>query len=294
MWAWLPVMSLAEKVAQIPRNRSCPVDKIASVIEQAHMHPLRFSDALSGALDKFLTVHETELPGSTRFIRAELACQGEQAQALASCLCEHVHTEASPLGYWMPEDHTSQFRERETKLEPDMAWMERSNNHLAHIDLWVHTTFALHRTAFDTAEPQVNEASATALDFPADELASLRQILLAGLPNYVRQQLRTQSYDEFMAPVEDFVLVQRFMRAALAGSLGTTFPITKLLKLEADTRTFVPAQPTIKWEPVSSESDFRELLANADTRASNSYISWRQDMATRAASGTAICDRASN
>jgi len=294
MWRWLQVMSLTERVAQVPRSESCPVDEIAKAIEHARIRTPVFSDDLFSALDQFLTAREQQLQGSTRVIRAELSCQSKEGRELASCLCERRGAGESPVAYWMPEDHTSQFREREVMLRPDMSWMTKSTDHMAHIDLWVHTTFALHRPASPSQPPEVDEASAIALDFPRGELESLREVVLAQLPAYVARQLRGPSYDEFLAPVEDFVLVQRFMRAALAGELSPAFPMTKLLKLESDTKRYVPTQPTIKWEPATSEQDFRELLARADSRALNTYVSWRQDVDKRAITHKAVCDRVSN
>jgi hypothetical protein len=294
MWRWLQVMSLTERVAQIPRVESCPVDDITEAIEHAHIRSPGFSDDLSVALDHFLTARESQLPGSTHLVRAERTCQGQQGRELAGCLCDNTRGETLPTGYWMPEDHTSQFREREVTLGPDMSWVTKSSDHMAHIDLWVHTTFALHRPSPGGEAPQVDEASAVALDFPKGELESLRQVVLAELPDYVTKQLRSPSYDAFLAPVEDFVLVQRFMRAALAGDLGSDFPMTKLLKLESDTRGFVPTQPTIKWEPVTPERDFLKLMADTDSRALKSYVSWRQDTTVRIATHKAMCDRASN
>jgi len=291
MWRWMPIMSLSERLAQIPNPGSCPVSKLSEAIQQKQLQAPRFSDELTQALERFLTAREADRPGSTRIIRAALRCNGEQGEGLAGCLCSNVPGLASSSAYWMPEDHTSQFRERDEPLGLDMAWMKRSTDHLAHIDLWVHTTFALHHVQND--EPQVDEASALALDFPASELVSLRQVTLAQLPGYVARQLRSPSYDEFLAPVEDFVLLQRVMRGGLAGQLGSAFPVTKLLKLEADTRAYVAAQPTIKWEPEIAEKDFVDFLGKTDARARDSYLQWMRDMSARSAARLAVCDRVS-
>ena len=75
------------------------------------------------------------------------------------------------------------------------------------------------------------------------------------------------------------MLLQRFMRAAFAGALGSNFPITKLVQLERDTRQFVPYQPTIRWEPVpNSESMLIKTLREAENpKAAESFIACERD-----------------
>ncbi|VVP91182.1 hypothetical protein PS914_03140 [Pseudomonas fluorescens] len=195
-----------------------------------------------------------------------------------------------PEQYRLTEDHTPQFRERRVSAGPDWAWMKRSPDHLGNIDIWVHTTFSLGR---GQAPDKVNgEASTIAMDFPARGLQQLRQRVSGRLPGYLKAQLYSPSYDDFMAPLEDFVLLQRFFRTALAGSLGQDFPIIQLIALENATRSFVPYQPTIRWEEVP-EARLMEVLQQADPEAQESYKRWYQDYFFRLATRQAVCDRVS-
>lgn len=168
--------------------------------------------------------------------------------------------------------------------------MKRSPDRLGNIDIWVHTTFALGR---GQAPDKVNGGASTiAMDFPARGLQQLRQRISSRLPGYLKDQLYSPSYDDFMAPLEDFVLLQRFFRTALAGGLGQDFPIIQLIALESATRSFVPYQPTIRWEEVP-EARLMEVLQQADPEAQESYKRWYQDYFFRLATRQAVCDRVS-
>jgi hypothetical protein len=97
-----------------------------------------------------------------------------------------------------------------------------------------------------------------------------------------------------MKPLESFVLLQRFMRAAFAGGLGLDFPLTQLVQLERDTRTFVPYQPTIRWEPAGeSDSLLLTTLKEADPKAANVYTTWKDDSIDRYTAHKPFCDRVS-
>jgi hypothetical protein len=90
--------------------------------------------------------------------------------------------------------------------------------------------------------------------------------------------------------MEDFVLVQRFMRAAFAGALASNLPITKLVQLERGTRQFVPHQLTIRWEPVpNSESMLIKALREADPKAAESFIACERDRYDRHALKRPVC-----
>jgi hypothetical protein len=195
-----------------------------------------------------------------------------------------------PEQYRLTEDHTPQFRERRVSAGPDWAWMKRSPDHLGNIDIWVHTTFSLERG--QAPRKVTGEASTLAMDSPARGLQQLRQRVTNRLPGYLKGQLNSPSYDDFMAPLEDFVLLQRFFRTALAGSLGQDFPIIQLIALESATRSFVPYQPTIRWEEVP-EARLMEVLQQADPEAQESYKRWYQDYFFRLATRQAVCDRVS-
>lgn len=195
-----------------------------------------------------------------------------------------------PDQYRLAEDYTPQFRERRVAAGPDWAWMKRSPDRLGNIDIWVHTTFSLRR---GQAPDKVNGGASTiAMDFPARGLQQLRQRVSGRLPGYLKTQLYSPSYDDFMAPLEDFVLLQRFFRTALAGGLGQDFPVIQLITLESATRSFVPYQPTIRWEEVP-EARLMEVLQQTDLDAQESYKRWYQDYFFRLATRQAVCDRVS-
>ncbi|VVN20814.1 hypothetical protein [Pseudomonas fluorescens] len=195
-----------------------------------------------------------------------------------------------PDQYRLAEDHTPQFRERRVSAGPDWAWMKRSPDPLGDIEIWVHTTFSLRRGL--DPEKVAGEARITAVEFPARGLQPLRQRVANRLPGYLKAQLNSPSYDDFMAPLEDFVLLQRFFRTALAGGLGQDFPLIQLITLERATRNYVPYQPTIRWEEVP-EARLMEVLQQADPEAQESYKRWYQDYYFRLATNQAVCDRVS-
>jgi hypothetical protein len=130
-----------------------------------------------------------------------------------------------------------------------------------------------------------------AVDFPKEQLTTLKDVISAKLPEYLAQVLRSPSYKEFMMPLEDFVLIQRLIRAAFGGGLGPDFPISKLVQLERDTRRFVPYQPTIRWEASpNSEATLIKTLKSADPKAAESYLSCSKDRLDRQMSKRPVCD----
>jgi hypothetical protein len=288
---WIETVELAEQVSRISSLQGCPLKQMERVIKDRKLGAIRLSPAVAASFERFLTTEEKRNAGSTNFLRQAHACATGKIETLAACLCNKVSAVNLPDTYWFPEDHTSQFRERQVTLSPDLAWMKRSKDHLAHIDLWVHTTFALRKNVLGDGAGVADESTATAVDFPQEQLASLKEVISAKLPRYLVETLKSPSYDDFMMPLEDFVLLQRFMRAAFAGALGRDFPITKLVQLERDTRKFVPHQPTIRWEPVpNSEPMLIKTLREADPKAAESFIACERDRSDRYASKKPLCD----
>lgn len=288
---WIATVELAEVVSKIPSSQGCPLKEIARVIQDRKLGAVRLSPDVAASFERFLTTEEKKNAGSTNFLRNAHICATGKTEMLAACLCSKVRAVNLPDAYWFPEDHTSQFRERQVTLSPDLVWMKRSRDHLAHIDLWVHTTFALRKNAFGDGASVADESTATAVDFPREQLASLKDVISAKLPRYLAETLKSPSYADFMMPLEDFVLLQRFMRAAFAGALGSNFPITKLVQLERDTRQFVPHQPTIRWEPVpNSESMLIKTLREADPKAAESFVACEKDRHDRYALKKPACD----
>jgi hypothetical protein len=190
----------------------------------------------------------------------------------------------------VPVDHTSQFRERETSAGQDTGWLQPSKDRLAHVELWVHTTFGLHKLNPVTRAIEADEEASAALDFPPDELKALRAVVSAQLPRYIATQLNSPSYDDFMAPMEEFIVLQRLFRAALGEELGKNFPTNKLIALRRDTAKFVPFQPTIRWEPMPGQDErFQKTLAAVGPKAKAAYSDWRDDHLGRQLMGRAAC-----
>jgi hypothetical protein len=288
MSRWMSVVRLTEAVSRIPEQTTCPKAEIDEVVRRQKLGDVRFSPALTNQLNVFISAEEKKLPGSTKLLRTAQSCEQSPRAEMAACLCDKAKGSGLPTAYWYPEDHTSQFRERSVPRRADFAWMQRSSNRLDNVDLWVHTTFSL-RTPQTTAG-SLDESTASAVDFPAEELQALRKQVAETLPGYLKVSLNSPSYDDFMLPLEDFILLQRLFRTALAGGLGKDFPLGQLLKLEKETRPFVAKQPTIRWEPAESEKSLEATLQAAAPAARESYVAWRDDTIRRQITKRPTCD----
>ncbi|WP_310460462.1 hypothetical protein [Sphaerotilus sp.] len=289
---WRSVVELTAAVSSLPEQAACPKAEIDRLVIQRKLGNVRFSPALSNQLNAFISAEEKKLPGSTKVLRTAQACQQSPMAGMADCLCDKAKGSDLPPAYWYPEDHTSQFRERSAPKGSDFAWMQHSSNRLDNVDLWVHTTFSLRKP--NTKDDTRDESTASAMDFPAEALQALRMQVAETLPGYLKMNLNSPSYDDFMLPLEDFILLQRFFRTALAGGLGKDFPLGQLLKLAKETRPFVAKQPTIRWEPAKSQESLEETLQAADPAARASYVAWRDDSNRRRTTKRPTCDRVSN
>jgi hypothetical protein len=291
MSRWMSLVRLTEAVSRIPEQATCPKAKIDEVVSRQKLGNVRFSLALTNQLNAFISAEEKKLSGSTKVLLTAQACESSPTAEIAACLCDKAKGSGLPTSYWYPEDHTSQFRERNVPKGADFAWMQHSGNRLDNVDLWVHTTFSLRNAG--TNEGSLDESTATAVDFPAEQLQALRKEVAETLPGYLKTDLNSPFYDEFMLPIEDFILLQRLFRAALSGDLGKDFPLGQLLKLEKETRPFVAKQPTIRWEPADSQESLEETLRAADPSARESYVAWRDDNILRRTTKRPTCDRVS-
>ena len=281
----LAILQLAEIVATKSGAR-CPIDQVQQVLDQRKFAQVRFSATLEQALGRFTSERATALAGSDSFFRKARMCASGPVDGLAKCLCEQVSPGGLPAHYWFPEDHTSQVREHVAKLDSDMAWLRPSSDRLAHLDFWTHATFALR----DGNTGVSDESNTAAFDFPPIHLSALRKEVSRSLPNYVAKQLRFSNYDDFMRPLEEFVLAQRLIRAAFDGKLGHDFPLQRLIEIEKLTRRFVPKQPTLRWEPVASPSELLEMLSSADSEAGKLYKDYQFDILERTRTKRPVCD----
>jgi hypothetical protein len=286
---WMKDVEIAERVASMPQERACPQADLEQLVQHGILKQSRFSPALAKSLDNFMNDQEQRTPGSTTFLRAATRCSTGIIDQFAACVCSSVKPAGLPPRYWYPEDHTSQLREHSTVERNDLQWMQMSQDGLGNFDLWVHITFSLR----NSDDQQPDEASATAVDFPSDELNQLRRVVAKGLPNYLRRSENSPSYDDFMGPLEQFIVLQRFARSALSGKLGRDFPTSRLIELARVTRPYVPFQRTIRWEPADPDDDITPMLKQADAHAVDVYTSWRKDQQDRSRSNRPMCDAAS-
>jgi len=290
---WMRAVEIAEAVASLPERAVCPQEEVEKALSQ--VGKVKISRGVRSAFDHFLTAEEAKKVGSTKFLRSVLGCRTDSSAVLSACICMKVKEDGAPRNYWAPQDHTSQFREKTARLTPDMQWMSRSKDRLGHIDLWIHTTFAVQNgRRFGGGESDVDEGTATTVDFSAKQLSLLKSVISEKLPKYLSEKMRSPTYDEFMAPLEDFVLIQRLARAGLDGKLGDAFPTMELLQLERETRQFVPYQPTIRWEPIRGSDLLRTTLKEADAKAIEKYDAWLTDQRERVRTGRPVCDHVSN
>ena len=303
MHQWMFLARMTEALMSMPKSPVCPREELEKAIKSRNEElekalgshrstAVHFSAALQKSIDDFIAGQQAKLPESPRVLSVVNRCAGAEPSQLAGCLCDQAKATELPLAYWFPEDHTSQFRESAVKGGADWSWMQRTPDRLGNLDLWVHTTFSLRKP--ESRGDVLDEATASAVDFPPGELRALRQDVAQRLPKYLHDSLGSPSYDDFMAPIEDFIVLQRFFRSALAGGLGRDFPLTQLMKLERDTHRFVPVQPTIRWEPATSSAALQQTLLEANAAAAASYQKWRDDMNRRLASHRPICDPVSN
>lgn len=288
MGSLLQLMGLAEIIAA-QHEASCPVDAVRKGVEQRRLKGLDFSAPMADAIERFLQDREKESGGGTAMIRRATRCAGPSSANTARCLCEQANAMAAQHQYWFPEDHTSQVRERAEPLSADLKWLAPSPDRLGHLDLWVHTTFALRNDQTGAAD----ESSANALDFPQTSLQALRSTVRAKLPTYLRDQLGSPDHEAFMAPLEEFVLMQRLMRAAFMGKLGPDFPMARLIDLEKQTRRYVASQPTIRWEPAGDMKDMYAALQKADAHAAETFKAWLSDRMDREQRHKPVCGTAS-
>lgn len=294
MWDWIGVVEAGELAASLLGRSEEECMELMTRFARHRLKTIRFSPALEADFRAFLLNLNSKGDASASFVTGAGACASGPASKMTSCLCTQVKAAGLPTSYWFPEDHTSQVREREAAITPDLKWLAPSPDRMGNLDFWVHTTFS-QRSANDPGASG-SEDTATAFDFPPAQLAALRSVLANTVPKYLANRgdrmAGARSYEDFMAPIEEFILVQRFARAALDGGLGDRFPSLKLIQLERQTRPFVPRQSTLRWDPID-EAEFAKALREADPRAANLQAAWMADMEKRRASGRPLCDRAS-
>jgi hypothetical protein len=281
MTKWLQVARWSEVATQ---EKTCPIKELSRVVSEHHFTPVRFSPTLRQSLDDFISERGRASPESDALLRRADRCATGPTDQLPACICKASVDGHLPSRYWFPEDHTSQVRERPASLTLDLAWLQPSPSRLENFEFATHTTFAIH----DVVRHDTEDSTATTLSFPSAELATLREEIARRLPTYVASQLKAPSYDDFIRPIEEFVLAQRLARAALDGQLGSDFPLSKLIALQKVTRPYVNTQPTLRWEPVDHAA-FLISLQQRNADAAKLYRSYFEDFKQRVEGGKQIC-----
>ena len=289
IYGFLKIARIARKAAE---ERVCRASEMQMVVEnKVDLRDLSIP-AFRNDMEAFLAEGLDRDIVSTDFVERIFQCATGDTSQLGHCLCDRRFRRfALHKAYWFPEDHTSQFREKDTVLDTDFNWLKRSTSRFEHFVLWLHTTFAVRSPRNELAD----ESTATPLDFPASQIEILNEIVPGDLlHHHLGAKLRSPSYDDFMSPLEDFVILQRLMRAALNGQLGIEFPLEKLIDLERFTREYVPYQPTIRWEPSRKSLDsFTKILTESGDDARKTYIDYQEDQHRRDSEGQPHCASAS-
>jgi hypothetical protein len=291
---WLNFVRVAEMIGiDAAQAKTCPSPDLAKALAKMLARgDISFSPDMRLAVAQFLDARDREHFASTAFLRQASACALGDASTFVSCACRIDRATRTSGAYWMPEDHTSQVREREARVGDDLAWLRRSPDRLGNVDLVVHATFAAHRAA-DPETPTIDEHTAAELLFPPKELGTLREAFARQMPVYLQKRLHTDN-ESFLGPVEDFVIVQRVARAAFEKQFADGFPTSKFVALERATRQAVPRQPTIRWEPHADHPKLlEETLVQAGGTAAQSYAAYWEDLASRQKAGAATCDAVS-
>lgn len=222
-YKWQTVLQLAEAVASRPAD-ACPLKEMQSVADRMRLGPIQFSPRMTQAMEKFVGGRGKFPTTGADLLRRARKCASSPSSDMGRCLCTHVAPEGLPAWYWFPEDHTSQVRERKSSLNASLAWIEPSTDKLGHFDFWKHTTFALR----DGQSGQSDNDNTAALDFPSEQLIALRQLVSTSLPAYVKMQLGNQTDQEFMGPLEEFVICTAACACRLERAIRQRLPIVAI------------------------------------------------------------------
>lgn len=285
-WRWLKTLQMAEDVAS-RSSEACPTAALNANSKSGARSFVKFTPLFDKSLQRFLSNGLRRPAGSNGFIEAATSCARGPGAALEACLCRQVHPAGLPERYWFAEDHTSQLRERPLRLTPDFAWIAPSRDRLGYMDFWMHTTFSLRSQA------QGNENETRAFDFPPAYIAALRSETGRRLGPYLTHQVRSPSYEDFMRPLEEFILAQRLVRAGFDGGLGRDFPTARLSQLARETRRYVAMQPTMRWEEAGEPKAFNAILESVEPRAAERYRAFFNDAVSRVQGKQPMCATAS-
>ena len=245
-----------------------------------------------------------ESRASTKLVRMALECGAGELEALRGCLYEGVRGLDLSQSYWFPVDQTSQIREVAPVVEGTITDLFRPEVLSDVIEGWLHTRLVVRKMR----EVSDNSGGSVTVDFPEAEIGLLNDRLFpSGAGVYGKRVLREEGRSGFLEPVEEFVVLQRFMRGALDGAFGDGFPIAKLVDLARETAEFVPMQRTVRWEPFEKEELVDELWSSGEDAqtafldaqtafldAQTAFLEWWRGRKSRLDKRMPLCDAVSN
>ena len=283
---FIQVARLAEMAASA--GPSCQPSRLR-LDESESPPPAAVTSQLDSVRQLVSDLEDTE--HSTELVETALSCGTRETSAIGECLCDATADVDLSEPYWFPEDHTSQVREQDVTSLDDFDSLFRPAMTSDYIDLWLHTTFATRKDGASLGD----QPETVALDFPREQIELLNRLLIpAAFAAHATSSLRAPDYADFMAPIEQFVVIQRFMRTALSGGFGDSFPIEKLVDLERVTAPFVPLQRTIRWELGDAQEEFVNVLNESGEEATAAFAEWYQDVTRRQSSSLPVCDPAAD
>ena len=268
---------------------SCSTENLQSAADSITDWDVFASSPWSSSTTNFLDEKLTE-DASKDILSGTFACLQSDQAGFGDCVCSATSDARSYGKHWHLEDHTSQLRETETVLDESFAWLQKSESNFDHLVMWLHSTYSAHGLGEDP-----DDETAVANDFPPDQISTLNEVIVDKLlDQYLTEFLGHPDAADFMAPLEEFVILQRLFRAALTSKLGEEFPFERLISLERETSAYVASQPTIRWEYYSETADeFASVLQEAGDAVYDAFLSYEQDRVNRRASGLPTCGVAS-
>lgn len=289
------VDTLDPRIPQAHAHRQA-VNKLQILMEVAATQPADLCQApsVSKSLRKMLEISGsvptqftqkvlTELnhdDASIAILNSALQCGSKTtAENMLACACQANSQIAAANGVYVPNDVTSQVREKSFVPDAEFSWMHRTGDALGNVQFWLHMTLAWEpkKGASDPSPP--NQKSTLAVDFADEDLDALNIRMPGLVRDYVTAPQSSgglgANYTEFMQPVEDFVILQRFFRLALDSRFGPSFPKQKLVQLERDTRDSVPKQITLRWQVETQKQ--AELLKAASNQEFGLWQQYSQE-----------------
>jgi hypothetical protein len=213
-------------------------------------------------------------PAALAAVSAALECgQRVASNEAIACACEARPEIQAAKALYVPNDVTSQVREREFTADPQFSWMRRSDNALGDLEFWLHMTLQRQTKDGQPYSDPATDSDVLAIDFADDDLRTLNETMPKLIKSYVTSPKGLDTpYTTFMRPIEDFVILQRFFRLALESKFGPAFPKQKLITLERSTRTLVKKQVTLRWQiETKKQAELLQAVSDHEFQLWRSY-----------------------